>query len=160
MVNIFVLDKDSQISAKYLCDKHIVKMILEHFQILSTCLHICNELSVDEKELLFKPTHINHPCNIWVRESLANYKWLLLYTQYMLCEYTRRYGKVHSCYSMFRNVFSYVMPNIPNIPMTPFAQCMPEQYKNEDVVEAYRSYYIGEKHFARWKNGDMPYWYE
>ena len=45
--------------------------------------------------------------------------------------------------------------------MTPFAQAMPDQYKQENAVEAYRSYYLGEKtYFAEWKNTDTPSWYE
>ena len=36
---------------------------------------------------------------------------------------------------------------------------VPEQYKNNDVVEAYRSYYLGEKKdFATWKS-ETPYWF-
>ena len=38
---------------------------------------------------------------------------------------------------------------------------MPEEYKNEDAVKAYRAYYLGEKTaFATWKNSETPYWYE
>ena len=44
--------------------------------------------------------------------------------------------------------------------MTPFAQAMPDEYKNTDAVEAYRAYYLGEKTgFAEWKNDNVPSWY-
>ena len=39
-MNIFYLDKDLSKSAEYLCDKHIVKMIIEHIQLLSTALRL------------------------------------------------------------------------------------------------------------------------
>ena len=35
-MNIFVLDKTPEMSAKYHCDKHVVKMILESGQMLCT----------------------------------------------------------------------------------------------------------------------------
>jgi len=33
-VNIFVLDRDPELAAKYHCDKHVVKMILESAQMM------------------------------------------------------------------------------------------------------------------------------
>ena len=34
---------------------------------------------------------------------------------------------------------------------------MPEQYKNDNFVEAYKNYYIGEKkRFAKYKNSKTP----
>ena len=36
-MNIFYLDKDPKVAAQMMCDKHIVKMILESAQLLSTC---------------------------------------------------------------------------------------------------------------------------
>ena len=35
-MNIFYLHEDPQISAKMHCDKHVVKMIIEYAQMLST----------------------------------------------------------------------------------------------------------------------------
>ena len=35
-MNIFYLDRDPKIAAQMMCDKHVVKMILESAQILST----------------------------------------------------------------------------------------------------------------------------
>ena len=35
-MNIFYLDKDTIIAAEMMCDKHVVKMILESAQLLST----------------------------------------------------------------------------------------------------------------------------
>ena len=37
-MNIFFLDKTPYKSAQYLCDKHVVKMILESAQMLSTAV--------------------------------------------------------------------------------------------------------------------------
>jgi hypothetical protein len=40
-------------------------------------------------------------------------------------------------------------------------QCMPDEYKCDDYVQAYRNYYMGEKrYFAKWERGmDKPAWW-
>jgi hypothetical protein len=44
--------------------------------------------------------------------------------------------------------------------MTPFVQCMPEKYKSDNAISAYRRYYIMEKSkFAKWKNSQPPQWF-
>jgi hypothetical protein len=40
-MNIFFLDKDPVISADYHCNKHVVKMVTEYAQILSSAAVIC-----------------------------------------------------------------------------------------------------------------------
>jgi len=44
-MNIFVLDKDPYVAAQMMCDKHVVKMILEGSQMLSTvhCLDVVTD---------------------------------------------------------------------------------------------------------------------
>ena len=49
--------------------------------------------------------------------------------------------------------------NIKNGQMTPVAQAMPDQYKNEDPIKAYRDYCINEKHYASWERQDKPEWW-
>ena len=46
-MNIFYLHKDPEISAKMHCDKHVVKMIIEYAQLMSTAHRI---LDGDEYE--------------------------------------------------------------------------------------------------------------
>ena len=44
--------------------------------------------------------------------------------------------------------------------MTPLAQAMPDEYKNEDPIVAYRDYVIHEKHYAQWnKNRSKTTWW-
>ena len=69
-MNIFILDLDPQSCAEAHCDKHVVKMILETAQLLSSALWITGV------EAPYRLTHKNHPCAIWTRESLDNYMWL------------------------------------------------------------------------------------
>ena len=51
------------------------------------------------------------------------------------------------------------LTKIPDIGLTAFAQAMPDQYKNENVVKAYRDYYINEKSsFLTWTKRKKPKW--
>ena len=43
--------------------------------------------------------------------------------------------------------------------MTPFAQAMPDEYKDDDAVVAYRRYYKS-KDNIRYRKTDVPTWWE
>lgn len=148
-MNIFVLDLDPTKAAQYQCDRHVVKMVLESAQLLCSA----------HESAPYKRTHYNHPCAVWTRSSMSNYKWLLSHAYALAAEYKQRYGKEHKCVE----VLDWCRDNDPmilDLGLTPFAQAMPDQYKNEDPVVAYRSYYIHEKNkIAKWKHGNVPAWY-
>jgi len=153
-MNIFVLDNDPFLAAQYHCDKHVVKMIVESFQILSFAHHHYN---TKYKDVVYKKTHANHPCCQWVIQSYDNYKWLYQLAFFLLKEYTYRYNKIHK--SQEKLQYIYYNP-CPEGALTPFAQAMPEQYRDENTVQAYRNYYIGEKiRFAKWRLGNIPKWF-
>ena len=48
-MNIFALDKDPTQAARMMCDKHVVKMILESAQLLSTAHRVldCRDLQMN-----------------------------------------------------------------------------------------------------------------
>jgi hypothetical protein len=56
-MNIFHLDKSAEVSALYHCDKHVVKMILETGQMLSTAYQ--RHCGIDEQ--LYKPAYPQTP---------------------------------------------------------------------------------------------------
>lgn len=150
-MNIFWLDYDLQKCAEYHCDKHIVKMILESAQLLSTA---CRVSGINEG---YKISHLNNPISLWVRSSLGN--WLLLrdLTYYLNEEYKFRYGKSHKSFDVIN---SLTIPNIENLGITEPPRCMPSEYLSYDLVDSYRNYYIGDKqHIASWKNRDAPWWF-
>tara|TARA_R100000664_G_scaffold33096_1_gene49346 strand:- start:584 stop:1066 length:483 start_codon:yes stop_codon:yes gene_type:complete len=153
-MNIFAVDNDPKIAAQQLCDKHVVKMILESAQML--CAVFPNG------DAPYKRAFYNHPCTKWARESVENYEWLLNHAYAMCQEYTRRYGKVHKSLNAIGWCGSnYHKLNIPSKGLTPFAQAMPEEYKNDCSVTAYRSYYNGEKaYFAKWTKRETPNWFQ
>lgn len=152
-MNIFVLSESPELAARQQVDKHVVKMVLETAQLLSTCHRVLESKWAND---LYKKTHVNHPCSIWVRESSGNYNWLYNHFLYLLDEYTYRYGKVHKC-SMYKHILSY--NPAPKGERTPFALAMPDQYRSECAVESYRNYYVFEKNaLFTWTKRDMPDW--
>jgi hypothetical protein len=153
-MNIFILSTDPKRSAKYHSDKHVVKMILESAQMLSTAIWESGG------EAPYRSAYKNHPCTVWARTSRQNFIWLTDLALALCEEYTYRYGKYHKSEEVIRYAKANI-PDIPNIGLTPFAQAMPEQYKNENPVKAYRDYYIAEKKdINTWKYTKTPKWYE
>lgn len=155
-MNIFVLDEDPITAAEYHCNKHVVKMILESTQLMSNAFWHYNLQGV------YKQTHKNHPATLWVQQSSTNFNWLGTLALSLCKEYTYRYGKVHKCEALIKQMLSESskIPFLENN-QTPFAQCMPDQYKNPSPVIAYRNYYIGDKsRFAEWTTRPIPSWFQ
>jgi hypothetical protein len=92
-MNIFYLDRDPVIAAQMMCDKHVVKMILESAQMLSTAHRVLDGDEYANKMGLYKLAHKNHPSTIWVRTSSENYRWLFNHYDALMQEYTYRYDK-------------------------------------------------------------------
>jgi len=172
-MNIFILDHNLKKCAEYHCNSHIIKQISEYCQILSTNIYLTTGHTVQAKdqELFYKlypkckhtikPTHINHPCTVWVRKSKQNFEWLMRLLEELHKEWLYRYNhpkdKIHASYYKFIN--GYVEPNLPDIGMTSFALAMPDKYKNKCAVKAYRDYYIGDKqHLLKYKRREFPEW--
>ena len=163
VMNIFVLDTDPEVAAEYNCDKHVVKMVLELFQQLGSAV-IRHGATPEQMPLTSKGTPLkggyhNHPCTKWCGETRENFKWAGKHAIGLCKAYTKRYNKTHSCQKGIEKLLN--MDNlIPASTLTIFAQAMPDEYKNEDAVKAYRSYYLGEKReFAKWKDGNVPNWW-
>jgi len=175
-MNIFYLDTNPQIAAKYHVDKHCVKMILESAQLLSTAHRILDGdqtmgksttgrnvkrwiLPDERNDVLYTATHINHPSAIWCRASDKNYDWLWKLMHELCTEYTYRYEKIHKCQgSGLLNKLHELPKKIPIGIFTYPTPAMPNQYKIPgDGVQSYRNYYNGEKHrMFSWKKRQVP----
>jgi len=152
-MNIFVVDEDPEVAARQLCDKHVVKMILETAQMLCTVAH------EQGWNAPYKKAHPKHPCTLWAGKSAENWSWLIAHGLAMAEEYTRRYGRVHKSEAVIKWCATLPVQFAGGYGLTPFAQAMPEQYKNDCAVTAYRAYYHGEKaYFATWKT-EAPQWW-
>jgi len=155
-MNIFFLDFDVEKCAKYHCDKHVVKMILETAQLLCSAHHVTIH---DTIHVPYKLSHKNHPCSIWVRESLSNYLYLCELGLALGEEYTYRYGKTHKSIEVIQWCLTN-RPNIKDIGFTTPPLAMPDEYKVDSVVESYRNYYKGAKStIVSWKNREKPDWF-
>lgn len=150
-------------------------MILEYAQLLSTAHRVLDGiegirlsesgrrlktwvLPDDREDFLYKATHVNHPSAIWARESKENYIWLSWLFEKLLEEYTYRYGKHHKSGEL-NDYLAYPPDNIPIKPFTQPTQAMPDKYKQDNAIFAYRNYYIGEKSdLFSWKNRPIPDW--
>ena len=161
-MNIFVLDTDPVEAAKLHCDSHVVKMILESAQLICTALNVSTGTQIAP----YKTTHINHPCSIWVRESYSNFVWLVALMYALEDEWLFRFNKntrhksVLALEITFRSkqgLLNTAKTLLPDIDKTPFAQAMPEQYRDKDVVRAYRDYYRFDKqHLCKYTKRNIP----
>lgn len=157
-MNIFFLDQTPERSAEYHCDKHVVKMIVETAQMLSTAYR----KNFGECEELYKDAHPKHPSTLWVGASGKNFFWTVKLLDSLIKEYTHRYSKVHKTIFISNLLHKkYTKWHKWNTPLTTPPQCMPDEYKHQDYVTAYRNYYKGaKKHFAKWdKSNNTPDWW-
>ena len=173
-MNIFVLDLDPRVSARMMCDSHVVKMTLESCQMLATILR---ESGATDDDLLdaniitksgtpYKSTHKNHPCVRWLMECGANRFWFAQHASWLAREYCVRYHKHHACHAPIDNAVNLMLKKkmfgdaSKRFDKTPFAQAMPDEYKQEDAVQAYRDYYINEKAgICKWTVRSPPEWW-
>ena len=149
-MNIFYLDENPKLCAQYHVDRHVVKMILETAQLLSTAHWFTGS------EGPYRATHKNHPSAIWARSNKSNYNWLCKLGLELCKEYTYRYGKIHKT----QQHLEWLYKNIPLISegkFTPPTLAMPETFMCEDTIVAYRNYYTkGKKHLHSWKKREQP----
>lgn len=144
-MNIFVLDTDPRKAAQSACDKHIVKMPLETTQMLCTVSWRYG------KEAPYRAAFRKHPCTLWAGRTQQNWLWLVEHGLSLCDEYSRRYGREHTCKPIIRWAKEHGGHALWG-DLTPFAQAMPVEYQRPDPVAAYRAYYIGAKsRFATWK---------
>lgn len=175
-MNIFAVDENPSRCAEYMVDKHVVKMILETAQLLSTAHRVLDGVKTDAKSKtgrsvarwvlpddrdtrLYSATHVNHPSAVWCRTTNNNYIWLYVHFISLLNEYTYRYGKVHKCQEMVDLLKSHPQ-SIPYGPLTPVTPAMPDEYKVPyDSVQSYRNYYKHSKtHLHKWTKREPPNW--
>jgi hypothetical protein len=176
------LHHDQQKCAQMHNDKHLVKMILEYAQLLSTSHRVLDGIQVTEKSKtnrkvkrwkladardtnIYTATHINHPSAVWARSGSDNYAWLVQLWLELMSEYTYRYGKQHACERLIPDL-TPLPTNIPNRPFSEPTPAMPEELRIPgDSLASYRNYYInGKKHLASWKgktnSREIPDWYK
>ena len=154
-MNIFVLDRNPTVCAMYHCDKHVPKMILETAQMMCT---VANELGVPD--VPYKSTHPKHPSTLWIGKSWSNWIWARQLASALNFEYKRRFNHEvnHKSWDVIDNLrLTDGIYRLDGIGLTPFAQAMPDEYKHEDPVVAYRNYYKhGKADILTYKYSNKP----
>ena len=138
-MNLFYLHHDPVEAARLQCDRHVVKMILETAQMLSTA-----HLELDGIQVAYKATHKNHPSTVWVRSSAEAYQWAFVHMMALGDEYTKRYGnKVHKTIAEHAKMLSLLPVNLDDCrkQFVEPPQCMYDECKRDDTVLAYLTYY-------------------
>lgn len=175
-MNIFYISEDPIQAAKWMVDRHVVKMILESAQLLSTAHRVLDgvqyidsssgrnikrwKLQDARDSVIYSATHINHPSAIWCRTSVENYNWLVEHFFALMKEYTHRYGKQHKCSGEISYMLQSPPNNLKEIAFTKMPCAMAEEYIiSEYPVENYRNYYkVGKKHLHKYTNREQPEW--
>jgi hypothetical protein len=98
-MNIFFLDSNPKVAASYYCNRRCIKIILEIAQML------CTSYNLQNHNTPYKSAHINHPMSKWVRHSKENFIWTCEHGLALCHEYTRRYGKIHSCQKIITDCY-------------------------------------------------------
>jgi hypothetical protein len=177
LINIFYVEEDPMDAAQALVDKHVVKMILESAQLLSTAHRVLDGQEIEGKsatgrkarrwilpdardDVMYAATHINHPSAVWCRGSVRNYDWLVDHFYALMREYTHRYGKTHKCYGELSYMLQSPPHNLKAWDWTEMPSCMAEEYIiSEDPIINYRNYYRkGKKNLHKWTNRIQPEW--
>lgn len=182
-MNIFILHENPIKAAQLQCDKHVVKMIVESAQMLSTAHRMLDgymekRLSKSGKRMvnywvhpnknlentLYKAVHHSHPCTKWTMESLQNYIWHYEHFYALCVEYTYRYGKTHSTETLLDEVLSIPPKNIHNNGLTDFALAMqnePQCIHEGDPVRSYHEFYQTKQDRFKmiWSKRNVPEWF-
>lgn len=180
-MNIFYLDPNPQTAAEYHCDKHVVKMIVEYSQLLSTAHRILDGTEYVDKTAngrsikrwrhpdenmeknLCLACHVNHPSAIWTRSNVGHYLWLRDLLDCLVTEYKHRYSNKQHATELRIPYLVNAPKNIPKIPWQdppPAMKHFPQCIVRGNSVESYRNYYIEAKRsFATWKYRPTPEWY-
>lgn len=157
-MNIFFLEYRTQFpnavewaaaNAQAHCDLHVNKMVSETLQMFNASSNAMGIPCHNPEATGYQ----NHPCAVWMRSSLRS--WQLCYT--LACalndEGNYRNPKRTKDHESWLNIQRYIDPNpygLNNANILPPAQAMPEEYRQQDVVAAYREYYCKNKAwFAR-----------
>lgn len=156
-MNIFFLSRKTRRCARWHCDKHVVKMILESTQMLYTANHENGGKEAVESGAPmcastgrrgYKSHAKNHPCTKWVRESLAHYNWLLSLAFDLVREHMFRFSpkSIHACNAHLLWLKANPPPGLKErkwLRDPPTA--MPEQFRLGDSIRSYIAYYNGAK---------------
>lgn len=160
-MNIFFLHEQPEQAARWYCDRHCIKQILELSQMLCTTYW---EQNIPAQ---YKRTHANHPSTKWIRSSCLNFEWATTHAKTLCDEYTARYDRRHAS----QDVIEWCDKNSHNLKFDKFEQTefgiaiaddmlcrRVEGFDQLTPVDKYRLYYkLDKAHLHQWKR-NKPDW--
>ena len=116
-MNLFLLSKSARRSAKYQCNVHVNKMLLEAVQMLYTAWYV-NRKSLPSMHRTLTPfkkiRNHNHPMARWVRKTKNNYRFALRHAFALAKEFYKRskkkIKKEHACVAHLRRLEEWGFP--------------------------------------------------
>jgi hypothetical protein len=152
-MNIFFLSLDPETCATLYCDQHVIKILLEIVQMLYTAhdqTYVLAHAPFNKARTRrgYKSAHKNHPMCKWVRSSQESYTLTCKIGMALALEYNARFNKIHACSIHVMWLFSHPPKTFDRVPadtayysIQGIPECMPDEYKDPDVVMAYKNYY-------------------
>jgi hypothetical protein len=165
-MNLFILDRQPDVAARYCNDFHVRKIILEAVEMMG---YAYDNGRFNPLPLLhLKGKHPNHPMSKWVRYSRQNFDWTLQHAYALLDEFTYRQAE-HKQHAYLPKIdwiaANLPLANLPNHGMTDWPRCFGE-WKDQieltdDPVYDYRHYYmVAKRHIALWTRRPQPDWWQ
>lgn len=146
-MNLFILDRQPDIAARYYFDCHVRKIILEAVEMMS---YAYDEGDFEPIPKLHKwGRHLNHPMSCWVRRCRSNFDWTLQHSKALCQEFSYRHSltKVHA----YQKHVEWIAMNLPmdnlsnTTGQTDWPRCFGEWKElvgvTDDAVYDYRRYY-------------------
>ena len=176
-MNIFFLDRTPTTCAQYHNDKHVVKMVIEYAQLLSTAHRVLDGQQYWDKTKngrrikrykmfnkyldteLYLAAHVRHPSAIWTRQSIHNYNWLHDLWFALCKEYEYRYNREHLTFTKLNKILLKAPKGMPRDEWSDPPPAMPDDCKIDgDSLASYHKYYREHKSgFNNFKGRDEPY---
>ncbi len=162
MVNFFYLDKNPKKCAKFYCNKHVNKIMIEILQILSYIFHDEGIIAPPYKKT--KVINKNLAPYIWAKTSISNYKYCVELADELCKEYKFRYEKsTHACECAINWFKNNIPKNIKKKGRTKFL--FTENVKSygkylKDPIEASKYIYVDYKcKNDNWGKRGKPVWW-
>lgn len=163
MVNLFYLDNDPKKCAKYYCDKHVIKIIVEILQILSQIHHNIGTKKPPYKKC--KAIHESLAPYRWASHSIGNYKYCINLAKALIEEYKFRFKKnSHKSEKALIWLENNIPKNIKNKNKTKYLLTNNVNIYSlyfKDIITASRYMYVDFKCSKdKWTNRDIPEWFK